>query len=111
VRLVVVVASWKNWSICQLDVKSTLLNGPLEVYVLQPPGFEKFGKEQVYRLKKALYGLKQAHQAWNKLIDAFLEKQGFVKCTVEFGVHVKEKKTSKFADCMSLYRRFDCNRR
>jgi len=76
VRLVVVVASSKNWSICQLDVKSTFLNGPLEeeLYVLQPPGFEKSQKEQVYRLRKALYSLKQAHRAWNKLIDVFLQK-------------------------------------
>lgn len=61
VRLVVAVANIKGWEICQMDVKSAFLNGPLkeEVYVRQPPGFEKKGKEwKVLRLNKALYGLR-----------------------------------------------------
>ncbi|RDY02272.1 hypothetical protein CR513_14284, partial [Mucuna pruriens] len=47
IRLVIVVASSRNWTICQLDVKSAFLNGPLEeeIYILQPPGFEIKGKE------------------------------------------------------------------
>ena len=93
IRLVIVISSSKNWTICQLDVKFAFLNGPLEeeVYILQPPGFEIKGKEhKVYKLLKALYGLKKASRAWNRLIDNFLGKQGFVKCTVEFGVYVKE---------------------
>jgi len=47
---------------------------------------------KVHRLKKALYGLKQTPRAWNKLIDAFMQKKGFMKCTVEFGLYVKETK-------------------
>ena len=57
-----------------MDVKSAFLNGDLkeEVYVEQPPGFQKDKtKHMVYRLKKALYGLKQAPRAWNEKIDAF----------------------------------------
>ncbi|RDX93140.1 hypothetical protein CR513_24641, partial [Mucuna pruriens] len=47
IRLVIAVASSRNWTICQLDVKSAFLNGPLEeeIYILQPPGFEIKGKE------------------------------------------------------------------
>jgi Reverse transcriptase (RNA-dependent DNA polymerase) len=44
-----------------MDVKSSFLNSMLEeeVYVEQPLGYIKFGKEhKVLRLKKALYGLK-----------------------------------------------------
>jgi hypothetical protein len=66
VRLVVAVATYKGWTMHQLDVKSAFLNGPLkeEVYVKQPPGFEIKGQEQkVFKLKKALYGLKQAPRA------------------------------------------------
>ena len=46
IRLVIAIASSRNWTICQLDVKSAFLNGPLEeeVYILQPPGFEIKGK-------------------------------------------------------------------
>ncbi|WVZ16028.1 hypothetical protein V8G54_013594 [Vigna mungo] len=92
VRLVVVVANFQEWRIWQMDVKSAFLNGPLEeeVYVRQPPGFEKEGQEQkVYRLNKAMYGLRQAPRAWNIHIDALLTKPGFQKCSVEFGIYVK----------------------
>ncbi|GAU13535.1 hypothetical protein TSUD_346390 [Trifolium subterraneum] len=44
---------------------------------------------RVLKLNKALYGLKQAPRAWNKRIDQFLVMQGFVKCSVEYGVYVK----------------------
>ena len=42
IRLVVATASFYDWHIHQMDVKSAFLNGPLEeeVYVKQPPGFE-----------------------------------------------------------------------
>jgi len=68
IRLVVALASSKNFSLSHLDVKSAFLNGPLEedVYVTQPLGFEVKGKERmVYKLHKALYDLKQAPRAWN----------------------------------------------
>lgn len=80
-----------------MDVKSAFLNGPLEeeVYVSQPPGFEiKGSEEKVYRLNKALYGLKQAPRAWNRRIDGFLMKLGFLKCTTEHGVYIKGSNTT-----------------
>jgi Reverse transcriptase (RNA-dependent DNA polymerase) len=49
-----------------MNVKSTFLNGVLEeeVYIEQPSGYVKFGKEHmVLKLKKTLYGLKQAPRA------------------------------------------------
>lgn len=90
-RLMVAIASFKSLEIHQLDVKSAFLNGPLkeEVYVRQPPGFEKKGEEhKVYRLNKALYGLRQAPRAWNDHINALLLKLGFVKSSVEYGMYV-----------------------
>ena len=66
IRLVVGLAEINSWHICQMDVKCAFLNGPLdeEVYVKQPVGFVKQGKERmVYWLYKALYGLKQAPRA------------------------------------------------
>lgn len=44
-KLIIAVASYRNWSIYQLDVKSTFLNGPLqeEVYITQPPGYAVIG--------------------------------------------------------------------
>ncbi|GKE94596.1 retrovirus-related pol polyprotein from transposon TNT 1-94, partial [Tanacetum coccineum] len=62
-RLFIAYAAHKSFSIYQMDVKTSFLNGPLkeEVYVNQPGGFiEPHHPDKVYRLKKALYGLKQA---------------------------------------------------
>ncbi|RDX84702.1 hypothetical protein CR513_34214, partial [Mucuna pruriens] len=80
VRLVVAIANNANWSMHQLDVKFSFLNGPLEeeVYVNQPQGFVVKGKEnKVYKLKKALR------------IDDYLSQIGFRKCTSKHGVYVK----------------------
>ncbi|GAU42392.1 hypothetical protein TSUD_296900 [Trifolium subterraneum] len=92
IRLVIALACSRRWPMFHLDVKSVFLNGPSEedVYVKQPPDFELKGMEdRVLKLNKALYGLKQAPRAWNKRIDQFLFMQGFVICSVEYGVYVK----------------------
>ena len=63
IRLLVAFASHQGFTLYQMDVKTTFLNGTIEeeVYVKQPPGFEDATHpEYVYRLDKALYGLKQA---------------------------------------------------
>jgi len=55
IRLVIVVASSKNWKICQMDGKYAFFNGILEeeVYVTQPLGFEvKNARHKVFKLKK-----------------------------------------------------------
>ena len=77
IRLGIIVASSKGWSVCQLDVKFSFLNGPLEeeVYVLQPPDFEVKGrKHHMYKLRK---------------INVFLLKHKFTKCSVEFALYVR----------------------
>lgn len=42
IRLIISLATHFRWSLHQLDVKSTFLNGKLEkeVHVVQPQGFE-----------------------------------------------------------------------
>ncbi|GKA44347.1 retrovirus-related pol polyprotein from transposon TNT 1-94, partial [Tanacetum coccineum] len=67
VRIFTAYAANKSFSIYQMDVKMTFLNGPLkeEVYVAQPDGFvDPDHLKKVYRLRKALYELKQAPRAW-----------------------------------------------
>ncbi|GKC81528.1 retrovirus-related pol polyprotein from transposon TNT 1-94, partial [Tanacetum coccineum] len=56
-------ATYMNFKVYQMDVKSAFLNGKLkeEVYVKQSPGFESNEfPDHVCKLGKALYGLKQA---------------------------------------------------
>nr|GEV48345.1 putative Gag-Pol polyprotein [Tanacetum cinerariifolium] len=69
-----------------MDVKTTLLNGPLneEVYVAQPDRFvDPDHPDKVYRLRKALYGLKQAPKAWYDELSNFLISKGFTKGTID----------------------------
>nr|GFB72677.1 retrovirus-related Pol polyprotein from transposon TNT 1-94 [Tanacetum cinerariifolium] len=66
IRLFLAYAAHKDFTVFQMDVKTTFLNGILkeEVYVGQPPGsISKQYPEHVYALNKTLYGLKQAPRA------------------------------------------------
>ena len=93
IRLLISKAAQNRWPIYQMDVKSAFLNGVLEeeIYVEQPPGYMKAGKEsKVLKLKKALYGLKQAPRAWNTRIDTYLKKNGFIQCPYEHALYVKK---------------------
>ena len=70
--MVVALVCQQGWSIFYLDMKSKILNSPLDedVYVTQPHGLViKEEAKKVYKLHKAMYGLKQTPRAWNKKID------------------------------------------
>ncbi|GKB28219.1 retrovirus-related pol polyprotein from transposon TNT 1-94 [Tanacetum coccineum] len=63
IRLFLAYASFKDFVVYQMDVKSDFLYGKIkeEVYVCQPPGFEDPDfTNRVYKVVKALYGLHQA---------------------------------------------------
>ncbi|PNX64094.1 copia-type polyprotein, partial [Trifolium pratense] len=72
------------------------------VYAEQPLGYQKEGKEMVYRLKKSLYGLKHAPRAWYSKIEAYFSKEGFVKCTHEHTLFVKKESDERII-IVSLY--------
>ncbi|GJU34325.1 retrovirus-related pol polyprotein from transposon TNT 1-94 [Tanacetum coccineum] len=75
VRMFIPNDAHKNFTIFQMDVKSSFLNGPLkdEVYVCQPDGFvDPNFPNHVYKLKKAMYGLKQAPRTWYDKLSSFL---------------------------------------
>lgn len=66
VRLLLALAAQENWQVHHMDVKSAFLNRELqeEVYVTQPPGYEKKESDQkVLKLTKALCGLREAPRA------------------------------------------------
>nr|GEV34184.1 hypothetical protein [Tanacetum cinerariifolium] len=78
VRLFIVYAAHKSFTVYQMEVKTAFLYGPLkeEVYVNQPDGFvDPYHPNKVYLLKKALYGLKQAPRAWYNELSNFLIHQ------------------------------------
>ncbi|GJZ30194.1 putative ribonuclease H-like domain-containing protein [Tanacetum coccineum] len=71
IRLFLAYASFKDFVVYQMDVKSAFLYGKIEeeVYVCQPLGFEdpEF-PDKVYKVEKALYGLHQAPRACDILL-------------------------------------------
>jgi hypothetical protein len=80
VHVVLSLAVTNKWSLRQLDVKNTFLNGHLteSVYMEQPPGYiDPRYPNHVCQLKKALYGLKQAPRAWFQRFSSFLIQLGF----------------------------------
>ncbi|GJS08810.1 ribonuclease H-like domain-containing protein [Tanacetum coccineum] len=82
IRLFLAYASFKDFVVYQIDVKSVFLYGKIkeEVYVCQPPGFEdpEF-PDRVYKVEKALYGLYQAPRAWYETLSTYLLDNGFLK--------------------------------
>ncbi|GJT55802.1 putative ribonuclease H-like domain-containing protein [Tanacetum coccineum] len=81
IRLFLAYASFKDFVVYQMDVKSAFLYGKIkeEVYVCQPPGFEDPDfPDRVYKVEKALYGLHQAPKACqDKYVIEILKKFGF----------------------------------
>jgi len=93
VRIIIVMAVTKGWSLHQLDVKNVFLHGNLheEVYMEQPPGYvDQTHPNLVCRLKKTLYGLKQAPKAWSDKIGEYLVTNGFQTSNANFSLYVKK---------------------
>jgi hypothetical protein len=94
IRMFLAFASFNNFKVYQMDVKSTFLNGNLEeeVYIEQPEGFLlSENKDYVCRLKKALYGLKKAPRAWYSRLDKYLQQQGFKRGIADSNLYIKTK--------------------
>ena len=91
IQILIALSAQLKWKVHHLDVKSSFLNGEIEeeIYVHQPEGFIKKGKEDyVLRLKKALYGLKQAPRAWNYKLDCILKSMGFIRSVGDQAVYI-----------------------
>ncbi|KAL0559361.1 hypothetical protein IC582_003970 [Cucumis melo] len=80
IRILLSIATFYDYEIWQMDVKTTFLNGNLEesIYMVQPEGFIQKGKEQkVCKLQKSIYGLKQASRSWNIGFDTAIKSYDF----------------------------------
>ncbi|GJR96940.1 putative ribonuclease H-like domain-containing protein [Tanacetum coccineum] len=95
IRLFLAYASFMNFVVYQMDVKSAFLYGTIEeeVYVRQPPGFMdlKF-PDKVYKVEKALYGLYQAPRAWYETLSTYLLDNGFYRGQIDKTLFIKRVK-------------------
>ncbi|GJU06630.1 putative ribonuclease H-like domain-containing protein [Tanacetum coccineum] len=95
IRLFLAYASFKDFVVYQMDVKSAFLYGKIEeeVYVCQPPGFEdpEF-PDRVYKVEKALYGLHQAPRAWYETFSTYLLDNGFQRGQIDKTLFIKRVK-------------------
>ncbi|GKE18835.1 putative ribonuclease H-like domain-containing protein, partial [Tanacetum coccineum] len=109
IRLFLAYASFKDFVVYQMDVKSTFLYGKIkeEVYVCQPPGFEDPDfPDRVYKVEKALYGLHQAPKAWStrkkmctefeKMMHKKFQMSSMGELTFFLGLQVKQKEDGIF---------------
>nr|GEX08267.1 putative ribonuclease H-like domain-containing protein [Tanacetum cinerariifolium] len=94
IRLFSAYASFKDFVVYQMDVKSAFLYGKFEeeVYVSKPPRFKDSDfPDRVYKVKKALYGLHQAPRAWDKGDILLVQMSSMGELTFFLGLQVKQK--------------------
>ncbi|GJX93928.1 putative ribonuclease H-like domain-containing protein [Tanacetum coccineum] len=97
IRLFFAYASFKDFMVYQMDVKSAFLYGKIkeEVYVCQPPGFEDLDfPDIVYKVEKALYGLHQAPRAWYGTLSTYLLDNGFQRRKIDKTLFIKRDKSN-----------------
>ncbi|GJX87708.1 putative ribonuclease H-like domain-containing protein [Tanacetum coccineum] len=95
IRLFLAYASFMNFLVYQMDVKSSFLYGTIEeeVYVSQPLGFVDPGfLENVYKVEKALYALHQAPRAWYETLSTYMLDNGFSRGQIDKTLFIKRVK-------------------
>ena len=92
IRITLAFASYKDFKLFQMDVKSAFLNEFIgeKVYVEQTPGLiDPTHPNFIFKLDKALYGLKQAPRAWYERLSSFLISNGFAKGKIDTTLFTK----------------------
>ncbi|KAL0430373.1 UNVERIFIED_CONTAM: Retrovirus-related Pol polyprotein from transposon TNT 1-94 [Sesamum radiatum] len=92
IRILLAIASYFDYEIWQMDVKTAFLNGYLEeeVYMTQPKGFvNPQSPKKVCKLQRSIYGLKQASRSWNLRFDEAIKEFGFLRNPEEACVYKK----------------------
>ncbi|GJY31869.1 retrovirus-related pol polyprotein from transposon TNT 1-94 [Tanacetum coccineum] len=98
IKIFLAFATYMNFIVYQMDVKSAFLNGKLkeEVYVKQPPGFESNEfPNHVWKLDKALYRLKQAPRAWYETLSTFLTEHKFIRGKIDNTLFIYKTQTDE----------------
>nr|GFA15937.1 putative ribonuclease H-like domain-containing protein [Tanacetum cinerariifolium] len=95
IRLFLAYASFKDFVVYQMDVKSAFLYAKIkeEVYVCQPPSFEDPNfPYKVYKGEKGFYRLHQAPRAWYETLSTYLLDNGFHKGQIDKTLFIKRHK-------------------
>ncbi|GJY72034.1 putative ribonuclease H-like domain-containing protein [Tanacetum coccineum] len=95
IRIFLAFASFMNFPVYQMYVKSAFLYDTIEeeVYVCQPPSFvDPEFPEKVYKVEKALYGLHQAPRAWYEKLSTYLLDNGFHRGQIDKSLFIKRLK-------------------
>ncbi|GJW16621.1 retrovirus-related pol polyprotein from transposon TNT 1-94 [Tanacetum coccineum] len=95
IRIFLAYASFKDFVVYQMDVKSAFLYGKIEeeVHVYQPPGFEDPNfPDRVYKVEKALYGPHQAPRAWYETLSTYLLDNEFQRGKINKTLFIKRYK-------------------
>ncbi|GJW61347.1 putative ribonuclease H-like domain-containing protein [Tanacetum coccineum] len=95
VRLFLAYASFKDFMVYRMDVKSDFIYGKIEeeVYVCQPLGFEDLDfPDRVYKVEKTLYGLYQAPKAWYETLSTYLLDNGFQRGKIDKTLFIRRDK-------------------
>ncbi|GJW61167.1 putative ribonuclease H-like domain-containing protein [Tanacetum coccineum] len=101
IRLFLAYASFKDFVVYQIDVKSAFLYGKIkeEVYVCQPPGFKDSDfPDRVYKVEKALYGLHQVPKAWYETLSTYLLDNEFQRGKIDKTLFIKRYKVKQKKD-------------
>jgi hypothetical protein len=92
IRILLAIATYFDYQIWQMDVKTAFLNGNIEeeLYMVQPKGFvDPKDGNKVCKLQRSIYGLKQASRSWNLRFDEVIKGSGFVQNTEESCIYKK----------------------
>ncbi|GJZ73858.1 putative ribonuclease H-like domain-containing protein [Tanacetum coccineum] len=95
IRLFLAYASFKDFVVYQMDVKSAFLYGKIkeEVNVYQPPGFEDPNfPDRVYKVEKAHYDLHQAPRAWYETLPTYLLDNRFQRGKIDKTLFIRRDK-------------------
>ncbi|GKA71325.1 retrovirus-related pol polyprotein from transposon TNT 1-94 [Tanacetum coccineum] len=99
IRLFLAYASFKDFVVYQMDVKSAFLYGNIEeeVHVCQPHRFEDPDfPDRVYKVEKVLYGLHQAPRAWYETLSTYLLDNEFQRGKINKTLFIKRYKGDIF---------------
>ena len=92
VRIMLAIASFYDYEIWQMDVKTAFLNGFIkeELYMMQPEGFvNPKDANKVCKLQQSINGLVQASRSWNIRFDELIKAYSFIQTSGEACIYKK----------------------